>query len=285
MIRFDDLWDYNRPDETRRRLIKLLEEQASKEGSDYKAELLTQIARTEGLQGQFEAAHQTLDEAELLLADDMPAARVRYLLERGRVYNSSSRPDLAVPYFRQAWDVACRHELDFYAVDAAHMLGIAGDTREAKMEWNLKALAYAEAKPAAKRWLGSLYNNIGWAQVDAGNLDEAQSLFERALAFREEQGNAENIGIAKWCLAKVLRLQGQAEKALEMQQALLKAKEDNNEPAGFICEELAEGWLLLGDQDQARHFFALAYEQLVLDSWLAAHEPERLARIKGLAKL
>lgn len=285
MIRFDDLWDYSHPEETRLKFSKLLEEQRPKEDSGYIAELLTQMARAEGLQGQFEAAHKTLDEAEGLLTEDFPAARVRYLLERGRVFNSSSRPDLAVPYFIMAWDFGLKLGLDFYAVDAAHMLGIAEEQPAVRLEWNMKALAHAEAKPAARRWLGSLYNNIGWSQVDAGNLEEALSLFQRALVFREEQGNSENIGVARWCIAKVLRLLGRVEEALEIQQQLLKAKEQAKEPAGFIYEELAECWLLLGDKEKARHFFGLAYELFILDSWMTAHESERLARIKELAGL
>ena len=42
-----------------------------------------------------------------------------------------------------------------------------GDHRAAHeaLEWNLRAVEYAKASqhPAARRWLGTLQNNIGWA--------------------------------------------------------------------------------------------------------------------------
>jgi len=50
-------------------------------------------SRTQGLQRDFAAAHQTLDAVQSELTDDLCRARVRYLLERGRVFNSSGRPE------------------------------------------------------------------------------------------------------------------------------------------------------------------------------------------------
>jgi hypothetical protein len=62
----------------------------------YHAALLTQIARAQGLQHSFAPAHATLDAAHALLADPAALARqplmqamCRYLLERGRVLNTS----------------------------------------------------------------------------------------------------------------------------------------------------------------------------------------------------
>jgi electron transport complex protein RnfB len=55
-------------------------------------EIDTQIARALGLQRRFDAAHATLDAVSPGLAAVDPRVRVRYLLERGRAYNSSGAP-------------------------------------------------------------------------------------------------------------------------------------------------------------------------------------------------
>ena len=59
--------------------------------------MLTQIARTEGLQREFEEAHAILDTVEAMLTDEMGVPRIRYLLERGRVYNSSNQREKSKP--------------------------------------------------------------------------------------------------------------------------------------------------------------------------------------------
>jgi len=119
---FDGLWDYDNPAESEQRLRALLP--AAEQGGDsaYRAELLTQVARTQGLQRQFEDAHSTLDHAESLLDGSPSRAMIRLVLERGRVFNSSGDPGRAQPLFQRAWQMALAEREDFYAVDAAHMM-------------------------------------------------------------------------------------------------------------------------------------------------------------------
>ncbi|WP_136606054.1 tetratricopeptide repeat protein [Paenibacillus dokdonensis] len=281
---FDKLWDYQHPEATEQKFRNVLTETTQDhENVDYIAELWTQIARTQGLQKKFSEAYETLDQVEHMLPERMTAARIRYLLERGRVFNSSSRQAEALPLFLEAWELGVQAGEDDYAVDAAHMLGIAESTPEKRMDWNLKALAHAEEKAEASRWLGSLYNNIGWAKVDAGELDDALDLFERAYAFRKLQGNPVSIFIAKWSIAKVLRLLNQVEKALEIQQELLLETDQSVEPDGYVYEEMAECLLLLHREAESKPHFSRAYEILSRDSWLTDHEAERIARLKELA--
>lgn len=280
---FDKLWDYRHPAETEQAFRRELTAKQNREGGEYLAELRTQIARTLGLQGKFDEAHDTLDEVQAVLAEDWLTARVRYLLERGRVFNSSSRQTEAIPLFLEAWNLGIEAGEHDYAVDAAHMLGIAELTPETRMAWNLKALAHAEAHPGASRWLGSLYNNIGWAKVDAGELEEALDLFERAYAFRRKQDNPGATFIAKWSIAKVLRLIRRTEEALEIQQELLADIEQGAEQDGYVYEETAECLLSLDRLEDAKPYFAKAYELLSQDRWLAGHEPARVERLKELA--
>ncbi|GAH06156.1 unnamed protein product, partial [marine sediment metagenome] len=119
---FDALWDYNNPQATEIKFRELIPQAKESGDISYYVQLLTQIARTEGLQRNFEDAHITLDSAEIMLTDELVVARIRYLLERGRVYNSSGAPDKAKPIFVEAWELAAASNEDFYAIDAIHML-------------------------------------------------------------------------------------------------------------------------------------------------------------------
>ena len=98
--KFDALWNYGDPAGTEAKFRALLPRAQASGDAGYELELLTQIARAQGLRGDFDAAHATLDAVERrLLERDMPVACVRYLLERGRVFNSSGKPDRAMPLF------------------------------------------------------------------------------------------------------------------------------------------------------------------------------------------
>lgn len=59
---FDKLWDYNHADDTERKFRSLLVEVQNTADLDYTAELLTQIARTLGLQRKFDEAHEILNQ-------------------------------------------------------------------------------------------------------------------------------------------------------------------------------------------------------------------------------
>lgn len=278
---FDALWDYDDPAATETRFRALLPEMEP--GSSPHVQLLTQIARAQGLQRQFDAAHTTLDQAQALLDDNLPRARVRYLLERGRVYNSSGRPQQALPLFLEAMEAAQAAGLAHEAVDAAHMMAIAAPSEE-QLAWNLKALALAEqaADDRARKWLGSLYNNIGWTYHDQGDYEKALTYFKAALQEREASGEVRNIRIARWCVARALRSLRRVEEALAIQADLLAAYERDGEKSGYVYEELAEGNLLLGNEVQAQSYFAMAYRELSQDPWLAEQEPERLQRLHTL---
>ena len=275
----DSLWDFANPAETEKRFRELLPEaEQSGDTSNY-LQLLTQIARTQGLQRQFTAAHKTLDQVEPQ-ATIYPVVEIRYLLERGRTYRSAGQPQKALPLFQQAYDRAIAAKEDFYAIDAAHMIAITVPTDE-QMAWNLKALTLAEQSPdpKAQRWRGSLYNNMGWTYHDAGQFDQALDLFQKALKFREEQGKSEDIRIAKYMVARALRSLNRIDEALVILREI-----EHGEADGFIEEELAECLLLKGEVEAARPYFAAAYVHLSQDQWLVRQEPLRLTRLNTLSK-
>jgi tetratricopeptide (TPR) repeat protein len=282
---FDALWDYGNPAETKKKFTALLPEAERSKEKDYHLQLLTQIARTDSLQRNFKEAHKTLDEVEKALSEKTPLAEVRYLLERGRTFNSAQKKEEAIPLFAKAFELGKKRKLDYHAIDAAHMLGIAEGAPEKQVGWSLKAVKMAEETkdPKARRWLSSLYNNIGWSYHDAGKFEEALESFRKAQAYFEKGKDAGAIRIAKWSVARALRSLRRYDEALKIQRALEKELESIPAKDGFVYEELAELLLATGQVEGSKPYFALAHEELSKDAWLKESEPKRLERLKELS--
>jgi tetratricopeptide (TPR) repeat protein len=283
---FDALWDYSNPQGTEQAFRALLPTAEAAGDVSYLAELLTQIARTEGLQQRFDDAHRTLDTVEPLLPAAGARARIRYLLERGRAYNSSRRPNEARPLFLQACELAREKREDFYAVDAAHMLAIV-EPAEASLQWNERAIEMAEgsADPRARGWLGSLYNNLGWSYHDLGRYEDALATFQKGLEWQRGAGKEREARIAAWTVARALRSLGRYEEALEMQRENQRALQAAGEPVGYTEEEIGECLLALGREQEARPHFARASAVLSGDPWLQRDEPDRLNRLAKLGQI
>ncbi|MEE9131687.1 MAG: tetratricopeptide repeat protein [Phycisphaerales bacterium] len=246
---------------------------------------MTQIARAQGMQRQFDEAHRTLDEADAMIDSDMHRARARLLLERGRVFKSSGSADKAKPLFIKAWQLASGEGIDGLAVDAAHMVAIF-EVGEKALKWNHKALdlANSSSDPDAQRWKGSLCNNIGWAHHSNGDYDKALTYFEQALQHRQAQGKADGIRIARWCIARCLRSLDRMEEALAIQREMEQQIADTENPDGYVYEELGECLHALGRTDEAKPSFRRAHELLSKDAWLVESEPQRIERLGELGK-
>lgn len=282
---FDIIWDYDHPGASERRFRELLPAALDSRDLPYLSQLLTQVARAEGLQRKFDAAHKTLDRVQKALATTDDRTRVRYLLERGRVFNSSGKRDDSRPLFLEALDIAIKSKDDFFAVDAAHMMAIVEPT-EKQLQWNLKALDLAEnsADEKARKWKGSLYNNIGWTYFEQRQFEESLLMFEKALDFQQQQGDPNKIMIARWCVAKTLRMMDHTEEALEMQRDLHEQYQAAGKRSGYVYEEIAECLTVMGEEQEAQGWFAAAYEELSKDPRLV-DEQDRLNRLKELGKV
>ena len=281
---FDSLWNYDRPDETEAKFREILSQAEAADGKrGYEAELLTQIARAEGLQRKFEGGHRTLDKVQGMLDHLGPRVEVRALLERGRLFNSAGEPKKAIPLFSESFNKAQAAGEESLAVDAAHMLGIC-ESPEQALEWNLRALETVEASenPKVRRWLGSLLNNLGWTYHDRKEYPRALEFFNRALAVREQNGQAKETRIARWAVARTFRSLGRIDDALAIQRDLLRQWQTAGEEDGFVYEELGECLLIQGSKEAGK-WFGEAYRALSKDEWLAANEPKRLERLKELA--
>ncbi len=281
---FDTLWDYSQPRESEERFRELLPAARASGDRGYHLQLLTQIARAQGLSRQFDAAHATLEHVREAMTDELKTVRVRYLLERGRCFKDTGKLERAREGFLRAWELGQAERLDGYAVDAAHMLGIVERPASEAMQWNLRAVEYAKGSndPDARRWLATLQNNIGWTYHAMGDYAAALDVFEDALRLRQVQGKPGPIRVARWCVAKMQRLLGRASEALVVQESLLGECERAREPDGYVHEEVAECLLALGRRALAAPHFARAHQLLASDPGFPKEEAARLGRMKEL---
>lgn len=278
----DARWDMNDPAGSERQLREL---HAQRSERLERHVLEVQIARAQGLQGDFARAEQTLAAVERAAPEPPPELQVRLLLERGRVHNSQHRPLPARPLFEQAHALAERSGLDALAVDALHMVAIThlGDAPAALL-WDERALALAERSPdpRARKWLAVLYNNIGWTHDDQGDHARALALFERGLELRLTAGKPVPIRFARYAVAHAERALGRIDAARAKLVPLLAELEAAAAPAGDVLQELGECELAEGRPDAARPYFARAYAVLAQDEWTRKHEAARLERLAKL---
>lgn len=180
-------WDFNDVDASRQRFRAQLEKETTDVG---RAEVLTQLARADGLQDRFAEGERLLDEAAELAGGEA-LIRARIDLERGRLRRSSGDAEASLPLFEASFEDALAIPHEFIAVDAAHMAAIAAPDFETRMAWSERAIALAQTSddPDVTYWLGSLFNNVGWDYFDAGEYETALDWFERALAEREKRPN------------------------------------------------------------------------------------------------
>jgi tetratricopeptide (TPR) repeat protein len=278
--RLRPLWDFDDLDATEGRLREQLDAEATDDG---RAEVLTQLARVEGLRGHFAGADALADEAETLVASD--AARARLALERGRIRRSSDDPDAARPLLESAYTGAHAAGQHFMAADAAHMVALAANDRDDFLEWTQRGIELAELHDDASYWLGPLLNNLGWEHYEAGDLESALDAFERALRARErDPANAGAIEIARYAVGKTLRRLGRSDEAIPLLEQAVAWAEAEGAPDGWFHEELAEEYAAVGRDSDARTQATLAVPLLERDDPSFANDDGRRAHLGDLAR-
>lgn len=270
-----EYWDFGNLVLSRQRFRQLTEDDSLDPPAKFEVEC--QIARTYSLEREFTEAHRLLDMLERRLDEMLAWARSCYHLERGRTYNSAGDRKSAEHEFHKATQTTA----DDCRVDAYHMLAICATSSESAEFWNDQALALCRTSSdlRAKRWQGSLLNNLGWTYHDSGRYEDALRLFKEAEALRQSEGNEGLLRIARWCVARCLRSLGRFDEALIIQTELSRGNED-----GFVSEELGELYLVLGEPSRASKSFAHAYKQLSQDEQFASDHPARLDRLRKLAE-
>jgi tetratricopeptide (TPR) repeat protein len=253
-----ELWDYSKPELSEQRFREAL----ASASADDALILQTQIARTYGLRSQFSQAQAVLAGIEPQILSASTRARVHYYLEMGRTHASaahspeSQTPDvkeLARSAYLRAFELARDARLDRLAIDALHMMTFVDTAGEEQIEWNRRALEYMQAssQPEAKKWEGSLRNNMGYALHSLGHYEQALQEFELALAVRQRDGNAQSIRIAWWMIAWTLRTMSRLDEALAIQLRLESECDAAGEPDPYVYEELEHLYRALEDTEQA----------------------------------
>jgi tetratricopeptide (TPR) repeat protein len=280
-VDIDSFWEYSDPAGSEERFRLALD---SAQG-DTRLELLTQLARTFSLRRRFDEAHTVLNEVEGQLGDAGARPQIRYLLERGRTFNSSGEVGRARALFVAAWQQAQAERALDLAVDAAHMMAITYAGAPEAVVWNQRGLTIVRAAqdPKARALIPAMLNNCAWDLHELGRFDEALPLFEEAQAEWTARGKPEQIRIAAWSVARCLRSLGRSLEALAIQYALQAEHKAVGIIDGYVYEEIAENLAALDRMDEARPHFRQAYEELAKDVWFVKNEPDRLAGLKTRA--
>jgi tetratricopeptide (TPR) repeat protein len=233
------LWDFDDLDGSEERF----RERLAVETSDVRrGELLTQLARVEGLRGRFDEGDRLLDEAETIADVDV---RPWIDVERGRLRRSSGDAAAALPLFEAAYAAALEAGNEFLAADAAHMAALAARDRDDLEAWTERGVALAERSDEAAYWLGPLLNNLGWVQYEAGDHAAALESFERALAARERDSERPyEIEIARYAVAKVLLALGRADEAIALLERAVEWASHAGKRDRWFDEALVEAYAL-----------------------------------------
>ena len=295
---FDDLFVGN-PIDIERNLFALLPEAKKRADKSVYLQILSQIALAQAMQQKFDMAHQALDEAEKLLEPQYQLAKIRLLLERGRVYHQSDRLDQALSFFIQSYDLSkLSPEFDFHTVNASHMVAIVEKHTEGKIEWNKRAINLAEQTKdeRCQAWLGPIYNNLAQNYIEAEKYHEALQAFDKCKAHAEERREQIVIRGALWGMGRALRGLNKLDQALDIQNDLLKEYEKISDQRllpmeliyvgrGLVYEELAEIYFAKRSGEQSQKYARLAYEDLSKDAWMKKLYPKRIQRLLELGKL
>jgi tetratricopeptide (TPR) repeat protein len=241
------LWDFGDLDLSERRFTEQLEHEVDDAG---RAEVLTQLARIEGLRGAFDRSGDLLDEAARLGAGSA-LVEIRVSLERGRLLRSSGDPAATYPFFVSAFERAAGAGEYYLAGDAAHMAALAAPHDEDFRAWTTRGIELGEREPAAAYWRGPLLNNLGWTLHERGAHDEALSAFERALAVREEDADEYAVELARYAVAGALRSLGRPAEAAPLAERAVEWSLRSGRDAPYFHQELAEDYAALGRMQEA----------------------------------
>ncbi|MBL8810728.1 MAG: hypothetical protein JNM43_11170 [Planctomycetaceae bacterium] len=287
---FDKLF-YGDPKEIEQRLLVVRPQSLTHSDESLTPQIDSQIALVQAMQKRYAEAFETLDRAEKLPGATNPLARVRLLLERGRVFQQAKRMEEAVPWLVASWEISSAHSLDYHTVNAAHMVAIAVGSPAEKIRWNQIALDVADASgdEKAQAWRVVLHNNLAQAFVAAGEFGNGLASFQSCQNLAREQGNVLIERGARWGIARCRRGLGDQATALQIQQELLKEYNEVESQGllpqellgmarGMVYEELAEL-----DRQNAAMFAKHAISDLGVNDWFESIEPARWQRLKTMA--
>jgi tetratricopeptide (TPR) repeat protein len=253
-------------------------------------ELVCLIARSRAIQGNFSGARQSLGQADHFLEEQESlyevSAKIRYLIEKGRLHILEKTPSQAKVLFAEAWNLAVNSDEDYFSIEIAQLMATIEPIKN-QQRWIVQAIEIAEQSSIAKakRWLGALYTSMAWRHYEMHQYEKSLGLFEKALGHLKAQGAVRESFIAQWSIGKVLRTLGRTEEAFEIQKKLLSELGIGGRRDGRLYEELAECLQTLNRSTEAQLYFELAYREFSSDEWITDNQPLKLKRMKDLGKV
>ena len=248
----DALWDYAQPVRTE----QVFREALARAQGDEALILVTQIARTFTIRGEFATAERELEAIEPKLAAAGVEVRVRDALERGRILRGQGQGGQARPFFMRALDLARPAGLEALTADAMHSVALVEPTREGRLAWHERTIDFArEAKdPRARKWEPAALNNMGITLNEMGRHDLALPVLQKALAIYRQQGLAPAIRGGRWLVAHTQRLSGDLEAARQGFEALEKDDAAAGIADRYVFNELVSVYEARGDAAAAEAY-------------------------------
>ena len=254
------LWDFSNPALSRQRFEVAL---ATSKDADEALVLRTQIARSHGLERNFDRARAELKALEPVLPNASATARVRFSLELGRTHASATHtlqdsqdPQAARAAFQAALALAKANQLDALAIDAVHMLAFVDTAPADQLHWANAALAISLAshQADARRWEASIRHNLGYALQQLKRFDEALDAFRQSEAAFNQTARPQRALVARWMQANTLRLMGDAAQALAMQTELETKNAELGKPDVYVFDELALLHTAMGNTEASAQY-------------------------------
>jgi tetratricopeptide (TPR) repeat protein len=159
---------------------------------------------------------------------------------------------------------------------------------ESQIAWGIRAIERAEhsSDDKARRWLGTLYGNLGGSYLDVGSLDDAMKAFRTAEEWSGAHGRAEQHRKARWRVGRCERLLGDIDSAFATQRELMREGEIAGYEDGYVFRELGELSLLRREFAEAALMFRRARDILSRDPWRPTQkETEELVRLEAFAEV
>jgi tetratricopeptide (TPR) repeat protein len=262
-MNISEMWNHQDPAGTEARFRAALENATG----DTALILQTQIARTYGIRKQFNEARAMLEKIQPQLTNAGVEAKVHHFIEWGRTFCSATHDQAsqteqartqARGAFTVAFELARKAKLDVLAIDALHMMAFVDTKPEELLAWNLKTLAFMEASndPEARKWEGSLHQNVGYGLHQVGRFEEALQHFEFARTAREQRNDTQGARIARWMTAWTFRSLKHFDQAIAIHLQLEREFEADGEPDPYVFEELVLLYQAVGDAEKVLEYQA-----------------------------
>lgn len=227
-----------------------------------------------------------LEKAQELVSkgDVQVKEQIRTLIALGSLYIDLRDNETGIHYLEQAVALADTHQENVLKARALENIGFAylefGNFTEA-MSYYLECLNISRQEKDSRTEINAL-NGIGLVYSEAGNSEEALTHLNEALALeREHDGTGEGF-ILNNCALEYAKL-GDFERTLEygLRSLELAHLQDNQFSAVFARNRIGEGYMGLGDYEQANSYFQQNLQQLQDPSL----QPRRLYTLCNLGKL